>query len=77
MSAHRNLRSYTRSTTVHLIVGGAFLLIFVGNGLIWLFYGRSAATQSVICMGTFLIPVGLIALALAIMEWVVRKYHDE
>jgi hypothetical protein len=76
MSAQRNLRSYTRGTTVRLIIGGAFLLVLVGNGLIWLLYGPVAALQSLICMGTFLIPIGLIALALTIMEWIVRKNRD-
>jgi len=76
MSAQRNLRSYTRGTTAHLIIGGAVLLVLVGNGLIWLLYGGMAALQSLICMGTFLIPIGLIALALTFMEWIVRKNRD-
>jgi len=76
MSAQRNLRSYTRGTTVRLIIGGAFLLVLVGNGLIWLLYGGTTALQSFICMGTFLIPIGLIALVLTVMQWIVRKYRD-
>jgi hypothetical protein len=61
---------------MRLIIGGAFLLLLVGNGLIWLFYGGMAALQSLICMGTFLIPLGLIALILTVMDWIVRKYRD-
>ena len=76
MSPQRNLRSYTRGTTARLIIGGAVLLVFVGNGLIWLLYGGMAALQSLICMRTFLIPIGLIALALTFMEWIVRKNRD-
>ena len=76
MSAQRNLRAYTRGTTARLIIGGAFLLLLVGNGLIWLLYGSMAALQSLICMGTFLIPIGLIALVLTVMDRIVRKYHD-
>ncbi len=76
MSAQRNLRSYTRSTTVRLVIGGTFLLVLVGNGLVWLLYGGMAALQSLICMGAFLIPIGLIALVLAVMEWIVRKNRD-
>jgi hypothetical protein len=76
MSAQRNLRAYTRGTTARLIIGGAFLLLLVGNGLIWLLYGGMAALQSLICMGTFLIPLGLIALILTVMDWIVRKYRD-
>jgi len=76
MSPQRNLRSYTRGTTARLIIGGAVLLVLVGNGLIWLLYGGMEALQSLICMGTFLIPIGLIALALTIMEWIVRKNRD-
>ena len=76
MSPQRNLRSYTRGTTARLIIGGAVLLVLVGNGLIWLLYGGMEALQSLICMGTFLIPIGLIALALTFMEWIVRKNRD-
>ena len=61
---------------MRLVIGGAFLLVLVGNGLVWLLYGSMAALQSLICMGTFLIPIGLIALVLAVMEWIVRINRD-
>ena len=76
MSGRRDLRSYTRSTTLRLVLGGGLLLLLVGNGLVWLLYGSTAALQSFICMGTFLVPIGLIALVLTIMEWIVRKNRD-
>lgn len=76
MGTRRDLRSYTRGTTFRLIIGGAFLLVLVGNGLIWLLYGGAAALQSLVCMVTFLIPIGLIALVLTVMEWIVSKNRD-
>ncbi len=76
MSARRDLRSYTRGTTARLIIGAGLLLVIVGNGLIWLLYGGAAALQSLVCMVTFLIPIGLIALVLTVMEWIVSKNRD-
>lgn len=69
----RDLRQYARQTTVRLIAGVLILLFTVGIGLIYLFYGEAAALTGILCLGTGLLPVGLIALVLWIMDRMVKR----
>jgi len=39
----RDLRKYVRQTNFQLIAGALILLFIIGDGLIYLFYGSSAA----------------------------------
>jgi len=73
----RDLRKYNRQTTIRLILGGLFLLVVVGDGLIYLIYGSSAAVTGLICMGTGLLPVGLTILALELLGWLAKKVDHE
>ncbi len=73
----RDLRSYARSTQARLIVGALLLVFAVGGGLIWFIFGREAAGAAAICIGAGLAPVGLIALWLAVLEWVARRGRDD
>ncbi len=61
-----------RGTQVRLILGGALILVLVGGGLIWLFYGRSAALVAVSCFLVILVIGGLLWLILRLMELWVR-----
>jgi Na+/melibiose symporter-like transporter len=70
MSSARDLRKYASSTQWRLIAGFFFLLIVVGDGLIWFFYGNHALRLALICTTVALIPVGLIAGVL----WIMEKY---
>ena len=69
----RDLRRYNRQTATRLIIGGLFLLLVVGDGLIYLFYGPSAAVTGLICIGGGLVPVGITVLVLEILGWIARK----
>ena len=69
----RDLRAYARSTQVRLIAGFLLVLILVGNGLIWFFYGDGAVRFALICTLIALIPASLIAGALWIMERLLRS----
>ena len=69
----RDLRDYARQTNVRLIVGGIFLLFLVGDGLIYIIYGPSAAVSGLICLGVGLFPIVLIMLALAVVDWIVKR----
>lgn len=60
----RDLRRYHRQTTTHLIIGGLLILFVVGDGLIYLVYGPSAAVAGLICLGGGLIPIGITVLVL-------------
>jgi len=56
-----------RGTQVRLILGGALILVLVGGGLIWLFYGRSAPLVAVSCFLVILVIGGLLGLILRLM----------
>ena len=73
----RDLRRYARNTTVQLFVGGVIILMVVGNGLIWWFYGPSAVRTSLLCMLVFAVPVLLAFGGLAVMDWIVKRNLDE
>ena len=69
----KDLRRYARQTKIRLILGGILLLILVGNGLIYIFYGKEAAILGLICLVIGLSPLVLIGLFLLILEWIVRR----
>ncbi|MGE5222396.1 MAG: hypothetical protein ACM3PY_08165 [Omnitrophica WOR_2 bacterium] len=73
----RDLRRYKSQTTVQLVAGFLLILFVVGDGLIYRFYGRSAALTGLICLLAGLTPLVLIALALLIMEWVVHHAREQ
>jgi len=73
----RDLRKYARQTNTRLILGGVFLLFFIGDGLIYLFYGPQAAMLGMICMVAGLTPLLLIWLALVVLEWITRRARGD
>jgi len=68
----KDLRQYMRQTNTRLILGGIVLLFLVGDGLIYLFYGQYAAVMGLLCIGAGLVPILLIILYLALMEWILK-----
>lgn len=73
----RDLRKYARQTNTRIVVGAVLLLFIVGDGLIYLIYGPQSALMGLFCLGIGLAPVALIALSLAIMDWVVKRANRE
>lgn len=73
----RDLRQYSKQTYVRLVIGGLLVLLFIGDGLIYYFYGREAAITGVICIFLGLVPVLGIGLFLLIIEWIVRRANRE
>lgn len=73
----RDLRRYARQTNVRLAVGAVLLFLIVGEGLIYWLYGPSAAVSGLLCFGIGLVPLGLILLALFLMEWIVKRAKSE
>ncbi len=67
-----DLRRYSQRTNLGLVIGFILLLILVGDGLIFFFYGRSAAAMGLICTLASLAPVTLIAGALWIIDSILR-----
>ncbi|HXD09395.1 MAG TPA: hypothetical protein VN653_04970 [Anaerolineales bacterium] len=69
----RDLRKYARQTNVRLGVGAGLLLIIVGTGLIYLIYGPSAAVGGLLCLFAALVPIGLILLSFALLDWIQKR----
>jgi len=73
----RDLRKYARQTNFRLIVGALLLLFIVGDGLIYVIYGPAAAVTGLLCLLGSLVPVGLIVLALLLLDWITKHANRE
>lgn len=73
----RDLREYARQTNTRLIIGGILLLFIVGDGLIYWIYGPAAALSGLLCLGIGLVPILLIMLVLAVIDWIVKRADQE
>lgn len=73
----RDLRRYVRQTNVRLVVGALLLLFLFGDGLIYLIYGPAAALTGFLCLLGGMLPVVLVVLALAILDWIARRANPE
>jgi hypothetical protein len=69
----RDLRQYARQTNLRLIAGFLLLLFLVGDGLIYIFYGRNAALMGLLCLVAGLSPLVLILIALWVIDWIARS----
>jgi hypothetical protein len=69
----RDLRKYARQTNVRLGVGAVFLLLVVGVGLIYAIYGPGAAVTGLLCLSIGVLPLLLIFIALAVMDWIQKR----
>ncbi len=69
----RDLRRYSRQTNARLFAGFLLLLLIVGDGLIYLTWGRDAALLGLVCILAGLAPLLLIALALWGIDWLTRR----
>lgn len=76
-SPERDLREFARSTQWRLVAGFLFILVAIGNGLIWFFYGTRALQLALVCNLVGLIPVVLIAGALWLLEKLLRNTDNE
>ncbi len=69
----RDLREYARQTNIQLTVAAFVLLFVVGLGLIYVIYGPGAAGIGLLCLLGGLLPIGLVLLALLVIDWVVKR----
>jgi hypothetical protein len=74
---NRDLRKFAQNTNVQLIGGGLLLLFIIGDGLIFLIYGQSAAIFGLLCMGIGLIPIMIIYLVFVLLDWIVKNARKE
>jgi len=63
-----DLREYARNTQIRMLVGLGVLVLVVGEGLIYLLYGRGAAVLGLICLGGAAVPVLAVVIVLAVMD---------
>jgi hypothetical protein len=73
MKPARDLRKYASGTTVRLIAGGLGLFFIVGLALIHIIYGPNAAFLGFLCLLVGLAPIGLVAVFLALLEWLSKR----
>ena len=69
----RDLRKYAHQTNVRLGVGAFLLLFVVGLGLIYMIYGSGAAIMGLLCLLAGITPLVLIALSLAVLDWIYKR----
>jgi hypothetical protein len=69
----RDLRRYSRRTSINLFVGFIVILLFGGGGLVVLIYGASALPTFLLCLVAGLAPLFLIGLTLVAMQWIVDR----
>lgn len=69
----KDLRKFSRETSIRLALGAFILLFIVGVGLIWLIYGESAAGMGFVCLLAALFPVILILAIFLAIEWVLNR----
>lgn len=73
----RDLRQYARQTNFRLAIGGLLLLFLVGDGLIYLIWGRQAAISGLLCLGAGMLPLITILLVFWLMEWIVKRANKD
>ena len=73
----RDMRRYANQTNVRLILGGLLLLFLLGDGLIYIFYGKGAAIMGLVCLALGLVPLVIIWFVLWGIEWLARKANQE
>lgn len=69
----KDLRKYARSTQMRLIAGFLLLVFLIGDGLIFIFYGKGAGLAGLICLLGALFPVILVVFFLWLADWIVDK----
>jgi hypothetical protein len=77
LSQERDLHKYARTTQRWLIAGVLMIVFLIGDGLIFLVYGKEAGWMALICTGLGLIPALLIVGVLGLFGWFARRMNSE
>jgi hypothetical protein len=70
-------QKHFKQTQLQFVIGFVVILIIVGFGLIFYFYGSSAAVMGIICVATGVLPVIVIYMILKGIENYVNKINNE
>lgn len=68
----KDLREYAKSTQTRLIAGFLLLAFILGDGLIFLLYGKGAGLAGLICLMGAMLPILLIVFFLWIADRIVE-----
>ncbi len=66
-------RGYQRQLERELIVGGLVIGLVIGGGLIYLFWGQTAALTSLACFVLFLGIIALVWCFLLLVDWLGKR----
>ena len=72
-----DLRRHRGDTERRLVIGGVALALVVGGGLIWYFWDLGAMLSSWLCLGSVVLPIAAIYLALKLFERWGNSRSDE
>jgi hypothetical protein len=73
----RDLRRYAAQTNLRLIGGLFALLVVVGLGLVYLFWGVGAFLTGLLCLGATLLPVLAVVAVLWLLETIKNKANHD
>ncbi|MCC6500626.1 MAG: hypothetical protein IT313_10205 [Anaerolineales bacterium] len=73
----RDLRKYAKQTNVRLGAGAFLLLFVIGVALIYFIYGAGAALMAFLCLLGALVPILLIFLSLALLDWIQKRANSD
>ena len=73
----RDLRDFARKTNTRLVIGFVLILLVIGDGLIYLIYGKNAAITGFICILGGFVPILLIIGLFALMDIVIKRANEE
>jgi hypothetical protein len=73
----RDINKYMRQTNIRIVIGALILIFLVGDGLIYIIYGPGSALMGFLCLLGGMIPVFLILLVIAIIDWSVNRATRE
>jgi hypothetical protein len=68
-----DIGEYKFQTNLRVIIWFVLILVLVGLGLVWVFYGRNAALFGFLCLLGAGIPAALIAIFLLGLDAIVKK----
>lgn len=72
-SLTRDLRQYQSQTFIRMMLGALTILIVLGDGLIFFFYGKQAAIIGLLCIFGGLAPILFIGLILKFFDWIIKR----
>lgn len=72
-----NFQKFLHQTRIRAIFWFIFILIVIGLGLVWIFYGKQAALFGLLCLLSMLIPTGLVVIALVALDLFTKKINSD